>query len=107
MMEKKRSVRRLDGSRSPFHTKPTTVRKGRRDKLFATTILEAAVTAGSCELLCNVPEGCVPGMLVVIGEGLDAEEERYIAGFASILVNQTLSHFHPIGTLITIYDLQG
>ena len=43
-------------------------------------------------------------MLVVIGEGYDDEEERHIAGFASILVDRPLSHTHPAGTPITIYD---
>ena len=74
------------------------------DKPFATTYLDALVEAGSSELQCKVPEGCVIGMLIVIGEGLEHEEVRYITGFASILIDIPLSHTHPIGTIITIYD---
>ena len=76
----------------------------RRGKPFATTKLDAPVKAGASELQCNVPAGCLPGMLVVIGEGLDDEEERHISGFASILVDHPLSHTHPVGTPINIYD---
>ena len=43
-------------------------------------------------------------MSVVIGEGLAYEEKRVIVGFASILVDYPLSHTHPIGTPLTIYD---
>ena len=75
-----------------------------RGNPFATTALDAPVEEGSSELQCNVPDGCLPGMLVVIGEGLDNEEQRLIVGFASILVDQPLSHAHPIGTSITIYN---
>ena len=46
----------------------------------------------------------MPGMLVVIGQGFNNEDERCIAGFASILVDQPLSRSYPTGTLITIYD---
>ena len=99
-MEKKRNVRRLFGaSRSP--------ERKDRGKPFATTRLDAVAIASSSELECIVPEGCVPGMLVVIGEGLDNEEERLISGFASILVDRPLSHTHLVGTLLIIYDLQG
>ena len=76
----------------------------RRDKPFATTQLDVPVKAGSSELYCNVPAGCMAGMVVVIGEGLDNEEQRLISGFASILIDQPLTHAHPIGTPITIYD---
>ena len=76
----------------------------RRGKPFAATKLDVLVKVGTNELQCNVPAGCMPGMLVVIGEGLDDEEERHISGFASILVDQPLSHTHPVGTTITIYD---
>ena len=76
----------------------------RRGKPFATVILDAVVKAGTNELQCKVPAGCMAGMLVVIGEGLDDEEERLISGFASILIDQPLSHAHPVGTPITIYD---
>ena len=75
-----------------------------RGKFFAITKLDKAVSAGSHELECNVPEGCVPGMLVVLGEGLGHEEKRLIVGFASILVDRPLSYTHPAGTSITIYD---
>ena len=98
-MEKKRNVRRVNASRSPG--------KKDRGKPFATTRLDAVAVASSSELECIVPEGCVPGMLVVIGEGLDNEEERLISGFASILVDRPLSHTHLVGTLLIIYDLQG
>ena len=75
-----------------------------RGNPFATTQLDVSVEVGSSELHCNVPDGCVPGMLVVIGEGLDNEEMRLIVGFASILVDHPLSHTHPVGTPLTIYD---
>ena len=75
-----------------------------RGKFFAITKLDKTAHAGSHELECNVPEGCVPGILVVIGEGLAHEEKRLIVGFASILVDRPLSHTHPAGTSITIYD---
>ena len=76
----------------------------RRGKPLATTRLLAPANAGSSELVCNVPAGCLSGMLVVIGDGNDNEEERHIVGFASILVDHPLSHAHPVGTIVTIYD---
>ena len=103
-MEMKRNLRRLNAGRGPFDTKPV---KNGRGKPFATTKLDAAAKAGSSELECIVPEGCVSGMLVVIGEDLDDEEERHIAGIGSIVVDHPLSHTHPVGTPLTIYDLQG
>ena len=108
MMEKKRSVRRLNASRGPFDTNAMSPKTGRgRGIVFATTKLDFAAEAGSSELECSVPDGCVSGMLVVIGEGLDDEEERHISGFASIIVNHPLSHTHPVGTIVNIYDLRG
>ena len=46
----------------------------------------------------------MPGMLVVIGEGISNDDERCISGLGSILVDRPLSRAYPIGTLITIYD---
>ena len=80
------------------------VARARRGKPFATTRLDAPANAGSSELVCNVPARCLSGMLVVIGDGNDNEEERHIVGFASILVDHPLSHAHPVGTIVTIYD---
>ena len=80
------------------------VLQARRGKPFATTRLNAAAIAGGRELECNVPAGCMPGMLVVIGEGHDHEEERHISGFASILIDHPLSHTHSVGTIVNIYD---
>ena len=74
-----------------------------RGKLFATTKLDVVATVGSKELKCNVPAGCVSGMLVVIEEGVRNEESRLIVGFASILIDRPLSHTHSIGTSIAIY----
>ena len=76
----------------------------RRGKPFATTRLLAHANSGSSELECNVPVGSLPGMVVVIGDGYDNEEERQISGFASILIDHPLSHAHPVGTIVTIYD---
>ena len=76
----------------------------RRGKAFATTKLDAPAKTGGSKLQCKVPTGCLPGMLVVIGEGLNNDDERCIAGLASILVDQPLSRSYPIGTPVTIYD---